>query len=94
MNHACLFCALSLVRSSELEVPPQEIPPAALFIAIISIAPVLRMDGAEAAKNPKLLWDCARDFNGSPPAAGVQRFGAWERYAQVLLEANEFLFLD
>jgi Protein of unknown function (DUF1553)/Protein of unknown function (DUF1549)/Planctomycete cytochrome C len=55
-------------------------------------APVLRMEGTDASKNAKLLWDAAKDFNGSAPVAS--RYGAWERYAQVLLEANEFLFLD
>ena len=49
-------------------------------------APILRMDGS------KLLWDSAKDFNGSP--AEARHYGAWERYAQVLLEANEFIFLD
>jgi Protein of unknown function (DUF1553)/Protein of unknown function (DUF1549)/Planctomycete cytochrome C len=55
-------------------------------------APVLRMDGAESSKTGKLVWDAAKDFKGAPPAA--KPYGAWERYAQVLLEANEFLFLD
>jgi len=50
------------------------------------------MEGADSEKNPKLLWDAARDFQRRPAVA--RPCGVWERYAQVLLEANEFLFLD
>ena len=39
-----------------------------------------------------LTHDAAMDFAGAP--VGVKRLGVWERYAQVLLEANEFLFID
>ena len=59
-----------------------------------SWAPILRMEGADTGKNSKLLWDAAKDFPNNAPAAAVRRYGAWERYAQVLLEGNEFLFLD
>ena len=56
-------------------------------------APVVRMEGApDTPKTTKLIWDAAKDFAGAP--VGVKRPGPWERYAQVLLEANEFLFLD
>jgi len=59
-----------------------------------SWAPVLRMEGADSVKNPKLLWDCAKDFPSKAPNTMVRGHGVWERYAQVLMEANEFLFLD
>ncbi len=54
--------------------------------------PILRMEVANPAKDTNLLWDAAKDFKGSSPIA--RRYGVWERYAQVLLEANEFFFLD
>lgn len=54
---------------------------------------------AEKAKNDKnvapgekILWDAAKDYKGSPVAAEV--YDAWQRYAQVLLQTNEFMFVD
>jgi hypothetical protein len=47
-----------------------------------SWAPVLRMEGVE--------WSAEADFAG--PAE--RPLTPWERYAQVLLETNEFLFVD
>jgi hypothetical protein len=35
-------------------------------------------------------WNASADFRG--PAA--RPLGIWERYAQVLLETNEFAFVD
>ncbi len=55
-------------------------------------APVIRLECADAPKGAKLLWDAAKDFRGAPVEA--KRFGPWARYAQVLLQANEFMFLD
>ena len=55
-------------------------------------APMLRMETPEPAKGEKALWDAAKDFK--MPAATPRTFDAWERLAQVLLEANEFTFLD
>ena len=56
-------------------------------------APVLRMEGGpDTPKTTKLIWDAAKDFAGAP--VGVKHLGVWERYAQVLLEANEFMFVD
>ncbi len=56
-------------------------------------APVVRMEGApNTPKTTKLIWDAAKDFAGAP--VGVKHPSPWERFAQVLLEANEFLFLD
>ncbi len=46
------------------------------------------------AGDAKAVWDAAKDFKppAKPPSAPT--FGPWERFAQVLLEANEFVFLD
>ena len=61
--------------------------------ASIAWAPVLRMDAsADSATNEALVWDSAKDFKTSPPTAPP--FDVWQRYAQVLLESNEFTFLD
>ncbi|HEV3026075.1 MAG TPA: DUF1553 domain-containing protein, partial [Planctomycetota bacterium] len=35
-------------------------------------------------------WNAAKEFQGPPPPP----LGPWERYAQVLLLSNEFIFLD
>ena len=68
-------------------------------------SPALRLPGADApenkpdkkdkladAKKEKLLWDAAKEFKGAPPKP--QPYGIWERYAQALLEGNEFMFID
>ena len=47
-------------------------------------APKIRLEGAEKE------WSASADFRG--PAA--QPLSVWERYAQVLLETNEFAFVD
>ncbi len=65
-------------------------------------APVIRMsDGKEppkaskdAPKGPRTAWEASKDFKGKETKPMVKRATVWERYAQVLLEANEFLFLD
>ncbi|HUS08450.1 MAG TPA: DUF1553 domain-containing protein, partial [Bryobacteraceae bacterium] len=38
----------------------------------------------------EMTWDAAKDFRGPEPAA----LNGWEKYAQVLLETNEFAFVD
>ena len=38
----------------------------------------------------KLSWNAKNEFAGPPP----RRLGVWARYAQVLLETNEFMFVD
>jgi hypothetical protein len=38
-------------------------------------------------------WDSKAQFAG-PPAARPAELTAWEQYAQVLLETNEFVFVD
>ena len=55
-------------------------------------APVIRMDDPNAGKDTKVLWDAAKEFKGAPVTA--KPADVWSRYAQVLLEANEFFFLD
>lgn len=58
-----------------------------------SWAPVLQMEaGSDAAATEALVWDAAKDFKVATP---VDRpFDVWQRLAQVLLESNEFMFLD
>lgn len=38
-------------------------------------------------------WNAKKDFAG-PPVKPPKPLNAWERYAQVLLQSNEFLFVD
>jgi hypothetical protein len=47
-------------------------------------APKIRLEGAEKE------WNASADFRG--PTA--KPLSVWERYAQVLLETNEFAFVD
>ena len=49
-------------------------------------APVIKADVKSGAQT----WNAKDDFAGPPP----QRLGVWARYAQVLLETNEFTFVD
>ncbi len=39
-----------------------------------------------------VVWDAAKDFKG--PAKRVDPLNPWGKYAQVLLSANEFVFID
>jgi hypothetical protein len=57
-------------------------------------SPVLRMGANADDKSEKTVWDAAKEFPTKAPAAVPLTFDVWERYAQVLLESNEFLFLD
>ena len=41
---------------------------------------------------PVPVWDARADFAG--PGGAVVPLGSWERYAQVLLMANEAVFVD
>ena len=38
-------------------------------------------------------WNAKTEFSG-PPREKPKRLGSWEKYAQVLLLANEFMFVD
>ena len=51
-------------------------------------APVITRKGAPDSK-PQ-VWDSAKDFAGPQP----RTLSPWEKYAQVLLETNEFAFVD
>ncbi len=57
-------------------------------------APVLRLkpsaSGEATAK--EMVWDAAKDFKGETPRPLFM--GAWERFCQILLESNEFMFID
>ena len=43
-------------------------------------------------KAEETSWDAREEFDGPRPAP--QHLTAWEQYAQVLLLANEFAFVD
>ena len=43
--------------------------------------------------SPGATWDAKKEFSGPPPVS-VQPLKPWEQYAQVLLLANEFSFVD
>jgi hypothetical protein len=45
---------------------------------------------APVIKAGEKTWNAKEEFSGPPP----QRLGVWERYAQVLLQTNEFAFVD
>ena len=47
-------------------------------------APIVKMDGAQ--------WDAAKNFKAPAPAPKTP--DVWQQFAQVLMEANEFTFLD
>jgi hypothetical protein len=45
-----------------------------------------------APRPPRSDWHATRDFDGPPP--DNRPLNAWEKYAQVLLLSNEFMFVD
>jgi hypothetical protein len=55
-------------------------------------AQILRVLEPNAASDP-LEWSARKEFAG-PPAPLPHPLSAWEKYAQALLEANEFIFVD
>ncbi len=58
-------------------------------------APTLRTaptTAGSAGSQPPPSWESARDFRG--PATDPAPLGPWEKYAQVLLSSNEFVFID
>jgi mono/diheme cytochrome c family protein len=63
-----------------------------------SWSPVLRLPlcvttaDEPAVTMEQAKWDPVKDFNGKVTEA--QSFDVWSRYAQVLLQSNEFLFVD
>ena len=54
--------------------------------------PLIRMTGPSAAGDAK-EWNAAKEFNGHTTTPEIP-LSAWEKYAQVLLLSNEFLFVD
>ncbi len=46
----------------------------------------------DASPAEKRVWDAAKEFAGAPLEAPA--YDIWQRYAQVLLETNEFMFVD
>jgi hypothetical protein len=49
--------------------------------------------GQAAGEDSGSTWDSASEFSGPPPAK-PKPLSPWEKYAQVLLESNEFAFVD
>ena len=59
-------------------------------------SPVIRMAGPNAIRDANgysQAWDAKRDFSGPIPERETP-LTAWEKYAQLLLLSNEFLFVD
>jgi hypothetical protein len=58
-------------------------------------APVIRRSGSDATEesDPPADWNAKRDFAGPPPDP-EPLLETWERLAQVLLLANEFVYVD
>src|SRR5262249_50799408 len=50
-------------------------------------------DSPVAGDDSGSIWDSKEDFSG-PPGATPKPLNAWEKLAQVLLESNEFAFVD
>jgi hypothetical protein len=53
----------------------------------------IRLLEADIANLLRSEWSAAADFGG-PGAGTVEPLDAWERYAHVLLQSNELVFLD
>jgi len=56
-------------------------------------APTVRLAEAALASQTAREWNAKKEFAG-PPAPPPKPLSAWEKYAQVLLLSNEFLFVD
>jgi hypothetical protein len=57
-------------------------------------APVIQFGGAAGARSSGVKeWSAEIDFRG-PPGEPSAPLTAWERYAQILLLSNEFVFVD
>ena len=53
-------------------------------------APTLKMTGSKESASIEYKWSARDDFHGPTP----QPLDVWERYAHVLLQTNEFAFVD
>jgi len=59
-------------------------------------SPVIRMTESPQTTvggDVMLEWNAAANFAG-PPGKPRRALSPWEKYAQVLLETNEFMFVD
>ena len=59
-------------------------------------SPVIKMVGPKAIRDANGYakeWNAKKEFSGPPPE-DLKPLTAWEKYAQVLLFSNEFLFVD
>ena len=52
--------------------------------------PTIKMTGLNESEPKETVWSAKEDFRGPTP----QALTVWERYAHVLLETNEFAFVD
>jgi len=55
-------------------------------------SPVVRVLDAPAAGAEAAEWNAAADFSG--PREAASKLSPWEKYAQVLLMSDEFMFVD
>jgi len=59
-----------------------------------SWAPEIKMVPREAAEaGAKLAWTATSEFSG-PTGKKAERLASWEKFAQVLLASNEYVFVD
>jgi hypothetical protein len=56
-------------------------------------APRIRFLDVDPFEYVQIAWNAAADFAG-PGAATIKPLDPWERYAHVLLQANELVFVD
>jgi hypothetical protein len=57
------------------------------------IVKMIQAPSVAAGGDVMLEWNAAANFSG-PPGKPRRALSAWEKYAQVLLETNEFMFVD
>ena len=62
-------------------------------VTITKEAPAPSQASAAAGDDTGNTWDSAAEFSGPAPKPSLPLTG-WEKYAQVLLESNEFAFVD
>ena len=59
-------------------------------------SPVLKMISESSAVSPDEVreWNAKSDFSGPGKAPEKRALSPWEKYAQVILLANELMFVD
>lgn len=84
----------------DLSIPRLEVQPGDTLDFIVDIAGGLNSDQflwapriTALGPDSRSTWDAQKEFSGPPPVS-LPPLLPWEQYAQVLLLANEFLFLD